>query len=245
MSYSVIEINKWSKFVDYVSDPGLPYRKWAFRGQADSQWPLSSSLYRYLSVHLPISGDWERREEHSLRAFMRRAQLLLERVPAEDQIFEWWGLMQHHGAPTRLLDFTFSPYVAAFFALEKATNTAAVWALNPSAMKNITSTKHIPIESGKDTTFFYGEPFILSKRLVAQQGTFVITRTLDKPIDKIIEHLDNPTEVLVKFLLPVEKIRSEGMKSLYRMNITQATLFPGLDGLARSMAYELEFRWFE
>jgi hypothetical protein len=45
--------------------------------------------------------------------------------------------------------------------------------------------------------------------------------------------------------LPTEETRSEGMKSLYRMNITQATLFPGLDGLARSMAFELDFRWFE
>ena len=35
----------------------------------------------------------------------------------------------------------------------------------------------------------------------------------------------------------------EGMRELYRMNITQATLFPDLDGLARSLAYELEFHW--
>ena len=207
MSCRVIEIEKWSEFVDYVSISKHPYRKWAFRGQEDSQWPLSSSLYRYLSVHLPNSGDRERREAHSLRAFKRRAHLLLDRVPDEEQDFEWWGLMQHHGAPTRLLDFTFSPYVAAFFALGTATKTAAVWALNPGAMKNITSAKCLPSKSETDTTLFYGEPFILSKRLVAQQGTFVITGTLDKPVDEIIEHRKYFQKVLVKFLLPVQKIR--------------------------------------
>ena len=242
MSYEEIKLEKWSDFVGKVSDQKLPYRNWAFRGQEDSSWSLSSSLYRYLSEYLPNSGDWERREEHSLRAFKRRARLLLERVPDDDQIFEWWGLMQHHGAPTRLLDFTFSPYVAAFFALEKATKTAAVWALNPKAMKNITASKNLPVGKRSDTTLYYGEPFVLSKRLIAQQGTFVITKTLEKPIDEII---DNPKNVLAKFLLPAGKIRSEGMKSLYKMNIKQATLFPGLDGLAHSMAYELEFRWFE
>lgn len=242
---TVIEISKWPQFVEKVSE--LPYRKWAFRGQGDANWRLSSSLYRYLSEYLPDTGDWERREHHILRAFMRRAHLLLERVPEERQIFEWWGLMQHHGAPTRLIDFTWSPYVAAFFALEKATETAAVWALNPDAMENITSAEELPVETahGKGTTLYYGEPFILSRRLVAQQGTFVVARALDRPVDEIVLNHKHPESVLVKFLLPVAQIRAEGMKALYRMNITQATLFPGLDGLARSMAYELEFRWYE
>lgn len=244
MPYPVIEIQNWWDFVEQVSGPKLPYRRWAFRGQQDCEWPLSSSLFRYLSAHVP-KGDWERREFHSLKVFMRQAHLLLERVPAEDQTFEWWGLMQHHGAPTRLLDFSFSPYVAAFFALEKATHTAAVWALNPGAMQNITSDAKVPTGSGRSTKLYYGEPFILSRRLVAQQGTFVIAEMLDQPVDKIVEQRAHPEDILVKFVLPVDMVRTEAMNSLYRMNITEATLFPGLDGLARSMAYELEFRWYE
>ena len=46
--------------------------------------------------------------------------------------------MQHHGAPTRLLDFTWSPYVAAFFALVHTTKQAAVWAVNPKRLVNVT-----------------------------------------------------------------------------------------------------------
>ena len=61
---------------------------------------------------------WEEQEERTLRIFKRKAHHFLDRTPAEEEEFEWLALMQHHGAPTRLLDFTWSPYVAAFFALE-------------------------------------------------------------------------------------------------------------------------------
>ena len=48
---------------------------------------------------------------------------------------------------------------------------------------------------------------------------------------------------MVKFILPVRLIRENAMRELYRMNITWATLFPDLDGLSRSLRYELEFHW--
>ena len=47
---------------------------------------------------------------------------------------------------------------------------------------------------------------------------------------------------MAKFVI-AQSVREVGMRELYRMNITYATLFPDLDGLARSMAYELEFHW--
>jgi hypothetical protein len=49
--------------------------------------------------------------------------------------------------------------------------------------------------------------------------------------------------MMAKFILPAPKLRETGLRELYRMNITYATLFPDLDGLARSLGYELEFHW--
>ena len=64
---------------------------------------------------------------------------------------------------------------------------------------------------------------------------------LDRPVNEILSF--NPDARCYKFVLKTENLRDNAMRSFYNMNITNATLFPDLDGLARSMAYELEFHW--
>jgi len=88
-----------------------------------------------------------------------------------------------------------------------------------------------------------GEPHAMNPRLIAQSGTFLVPAILDRSIEAILTAYPNPKDTLIKFILPADSIRDKGMRELYKMNITQATLFPDLDGLARSLAYELEFHW--
>ena len=83
----------------------------------------------------------------------------------------------------------------------------------------------------------------MNRRLIAQSGTFLVPGILHESVEEILMGYPNPKETLIKFILPANKVREKGMRELYRMNITQATLFPDLDGLARSLAYELEFHW--
>ena len=169
-------------------------------------------------------------------------------------------MMQHHGAPTRLIDFTKSPYVAAFFALENARDDAAVFALNtphlwracPKDLPSLIHDKIDPRKKGNFEKFFannkhelvwIGEPKEMDRRLLAQSGTFVLPGIIDKPIEDILINYSSSESLLLKIILPANKIREEGMRSLYRMNITNATLFPDLDGLAKSIAFELEIIW--
>jgi hypothetical protein len=84
----------------------------------------------------------------------------------------------------------------------------------------------------------------MNQRLVAQSGTFVIPSTLAKPVDQILSDYPNPKEALVKFVLTTSKLRERAMLELYTMNVTYYSLFPGLDGLARSMGYESEYSWY-
>ena len=83
----------------------------------------------------------------------------------------------------------------------------------------------------------------MNRRLIAQSGTFAIPGVIDRSMDEILSAYPDPKNTLVKFVLPTGKVRDQGMRELYRMNITHATLFPDLDGLSRSLAYELEFHW--
>ena len=85
---------------------------------------------------------------------------------------------------------------------------------------------------------------MMNQRLIAQSGTFLVPGTLHMPVEEILgHHYSRPRNLLMKLVLPVDSVREQAMRTLYRMNITNASLFPDLDGLARSIAYELELEW--
>ena len=248
LPYKVTHLESWEQYLSIISDS--PYQNWAFRGQRDASAPLFSALSRYFIAFHVDRRAWPEQEERILRIFKRKAIHFLDHVPDRDDDFDWLALMQDHGAPTRLLDFTWSPYVAAFFALHNTTEDGVIWACNPV---EIEKQKRADLKKtgvfrkyflkGSESFVWMGEPYAMNRRLIAQSGTFVVPGVLDKSIEDILRDYPNPKDTLVKFIVPANKIREKGMRELYRMNITQSTLFPDLDGLARSLAYELEFHW--
>ena len=246
--YQVIRLQSWEEYLSLITDS--PYQHWAFRGQKDASAPLFSGLSRYLMTFRVNPRAWPEQEERILRIFKRKAIHFLDNVPQQNDDFEWLALMQDHGAPTRLLDFTWSPYVAAFFALHNATKDGVIWACNPAEIEKM---KQVDLANpgsfrkyfltGSGSFVWLGEPYAMNRRLIAQSGTFLVPGVLNKSIERILREYPNPRGTLVKFILPADKVREKGMRELYRMNITQSTLFPDLDGLARSLAFELEFHW--
>jgi hypothetical protein len=125
-AYRVFRLKSWDDFLKLIVNP--PYSQWAFRGERDERWPLYSSLSRYMQAFGVSPAAWTKQEARILRVFKRKAHQFLDKPPDPDDDFQWMALMQHHGAPTRLIDFTWSPYVAAFFALERAIGDGVVWA---------------------------------------------------------------------------------------------------------------------
>jgi hypothetical protein len=104
-----------------------------FRGQSNFDWLLRPVLERKLeSLDMDLSGF--RFIENSLMGeFKRHAKAVLHVWPTNDDVLGWLALMQHYRAPTRLLDWTESPFVALFFAirdLDKSVD-AALWILDP------------------------------------------------------------------------------------------------------------------
>ena len=106
---------------------------WLFRGHRSIDWKLETSLEHAARRCGENQNEYERR---ILEEFQRHAHTYLTRTPKRDDTLEWLALMQHHGAPTRLIDFTWSPYVAAFFALEHALGDGVVWAMNPTRVES-------------------------------------------------------------------------------------------------------------
>ena len=253
------DVRSWTEFIDIIQS-WQGFRNWCFRGQGDAAWTLRPSLSRHIEVSKVFHKAWPRQEERIRRIFERKSHLFITDTPQADEL-EWLALMQHYGAPTRLLDFTWSPYVAAFFALERATTDAAIWAVNLPLLWNIHERQRIDgvnVEEAdprdadafkkyylpnKRAFVWQGDPFRMPQRVIAQSGTFLVPSHLGMTVEDIIARYPGRGELLIKFVLPVTKLRPEAMSSLYDMNITQATLFPGLDGLARSMAYEFEYSW--
>ncbi|MGA7782102.1 MAG: FRG domain-containing protein [Paraburkholderia sp.] len=250
-------LSNWNEFMDLTST----LDGWAFRGQQHARWHLESSLSRYMRAYVLDKNEWRAREERAIRVFRRKAHNYLGQPELLANDLRCLALMQHHGAPTRLLDFTKSPFVAAFFALERATDDSAIFALNtPALWNNRALPKTKPgltrdvidprIDGHFDKYFFcntneviwFGEPTEMDDRLIAQSGTFVVPGVIDRPLHEIVDGYETGEELLHKIVLPVD-VRVDAMKWLYRMNITNASLFPGLDGLARSIGVELEIVW--
>lgn len=245
----VHEITSWSKFLELVSGP---YLNWAFRGQENAEWPMWSKLARELRNRGVQPAYWLKQELHIIGTFQRKSYHFVAKVAEIDDTPRWLALMQHHGAPTRLLDFSWSPYVAAFFALEPATKDSAVWAVNSLKLKSYnfgpySGANPRPISPrqvlsdvgarGRQAVVF-GEPYFKNQRLIAQSGTFAWARDITRPLEEILGQ-----GLVAKLVFRGIDVRRQGLAELYRMNITHATLFPDLDGLARSMNYELEFHW--
>ncbi|EAR62092.1 FRG domain-containing protein [Neptuniibacter caesariensis] len=253
----IYEVDSWKAFLDLVESEAL--RGWAFRGQRDAEWHLESSLTRRLRMFVP-ADQWADREQRAIRVFKRKAHYFLNDTSALKDDFRCLALMQHHGAPTRLLDFTKSPYVASYFALQSCTTPAAVYAVNtpalwheatPPGLPQMTRDAIDPRNSDSLSRYYLsnqypivwpGEPWSMDRRIVAQAGTFMLPGRIDVSVEQLLNEYEYEEPILAKIILNPE-IRKEAMEALYRMNISSATLFPDLDGLARSIQYELEVSW--
>lgn len=260
---AVTTVTSWTDARDYLLILGRQGR--AFRGQANAEWPLESSLQRLIpSLDRSVQRDAERQ---LLALFKRDARKLLPPVlvPVEGNDHGWVGLMQHYGAPTRFMDFTRSPFVAAFFALETPSGSPfhAVWSIDigwcaGEAASAVAKWRGVSFEEGlqlvegwqatlvRDLVFaqsppptpfaFLTEPWITDERQTAQQALFLCPSHTGVPMTSCLFQPElSPLVPHVRVLRLAASMRAEALDELRYMNITRATLFPGLEGLGSSL----------
>ena len=253
----VAEIEDWDDFEAVIYD--MDHRQWVFRGQVDAAWDLESSLYRVyrdIEVITKDGGGKQKainrngHEKAALHRFRNSAHLYLTHLPRTIKPAEWFAQMQHYGAPTRLLDFTFSPYVAAFFAFETGTGRCAVYCFQTKSFKKVDQDiygKELKgvyrtlFEEDMDDLIMVYEPRFTNPRLLAQQGCFLIPGTNEFSHEEIVdEYYDFTEEDALKLVFPPE-LRMEALKRLRAMNINSSVLFPELEGLCRSLRHQSLF----
>lgn len=166
---------------------------WVFRGQSNSLWSLQTNLERGTIINNSNIMDIPEIERKIIDKFQRRALYYTEKLPEKENTLEWLSLIQHHGGPTRLLDFSYSYYVALYFSIEQALQESAVFCLN----RDLIYQKGIETEKWRGTkcNLDYGtieycnyvlteqtlsplvmlvEPYNIHDRLSRQQGLFAI-----------------------------------------------------------------------
>ena len=114
--YSAFLVESIDDLVHFAKRAGCNF---LFRGQANYRWPLQTKLERDINERIKELPGLHRYEEIVLDQFKRRAHLYLAaaELPPPDSPAEWLAFIQHYGGPTRLLDFTRSIFIAAYFAI--------------------------------------------------------------------------------------------------------------------------------
>lgn len=218
----------------------------AFRGVGRTGRDLRHGLAR-------LGGDFARKERHLLRNFRKYAR---RSFVGDDSIWNWLSLAQHHGLPTRLLDWSYSPHIALHFAtasLPDMGEDAEVWILDFERVN-----AHLPPQLGEllheEGSFVFtgellsqaanslaeldaiaGEAFLLfleppslDERIVNQAALFSLMSRPDAMLhDWLVRHPGACRRVIVPAALKWE-VRDK----LDQINISERMLLPGLDGLS-------------
>lgn len=288
--------HNWNDLIDFLDSHNKNKHEWVYRGDDDSQ-PLRSKLEKAFNTaglkSTPTKNDAKYKnslarglpnprgqnvspylvEGALIRRFKRQAHRYLDHLPEDGNYLEWMALLRHHGGPTRLLDFTYSFYMAVYFALAEGNGKRVVWALDTtdnrkddfsSKLKNKSHSAWCEWKKDEDisnwktfnaiflrstplTIAGVVNPYRLSERLGLQQGVFLCPGDVGKPLQDNLKETIGPlsknNRIIRLKLQPTPKDRQDILEHLGRMNVNQATLFPGLDGFARGVTDMLARPW--
>lgn len=233
----------WEEYVEIVLNKN--YKRFIYRGHSQGHYRLETSIRRAFET-LGIRKSWRSgREREAINSFRSRAHLYLSHLPSANNDLEWLSVMQHYGAPTRLLDWTYSPFVAVFFAFQQLSRGCAVYEIDLSSLSNANASRLNKNwrEGILDGTQNFVAPFLpdyQNERLILQQGLFLVPGNILSSAEDIIDSYPDNDCFVVKYIfeMPPRNIQ-EAIKKLKAMNIDDYRLFPGIEGLSKSMYLQL------
>jgi len=276
--YKTVTKDEYDQLLEYLNEFG---DGWVYRAQ-----PLFPNLETTLerdciSSNFALEEDAVGIEKNMIRQFSRVYDGD-DRQKVQDDILYCLSLMRHYGAPTRLLDFTYSKYVATYFALEyaydnvpkektgeldyKGKRSCAIWCIQTDELLRKVEDKYPEVNRllelrGKDETrnndsfeplymnnkynlALWENPIQLHKRLHLQQGVFLCPGNIKITFmeNLLYPYRQKKTSGILKVIcnLDPHDLR-KAFERCMRMNLTRESLFPGLDGFAMSLKYQIWF----
>lgn len=260
MAVKTVEVRTLGDLLDNVTplepDPasGRHRDTGIYRGEPFGQRPLLTSLDRLGGLD-PAHSKSDL-EEHILRNFIRYSRPYLG-TPATNE-WELLVVAQHHGLPTRLLDWTYSPLVAAYFATVELADpiTPVVWRLDWKRVHRHFEFPELALliqdldelfgqkggftpwalfkdEPGSGEFACMIEPPSLDARIVAQSAVFTLCSDKTKPFDAFLEE-QGLGDALTKYVIPHDRL-AHFRDQLELASIDERRLFPGLDGVTAQM----------
>lgn len=237
------EDKTWNEFKAYVST--LESKNFIYRGQK-KPWKLSTSyhrsgranLTRYLKFDVPV-----------LHRYLSSQTKHFFNLSNGDETGAFYNLAQHHGYPTPLLDWTSSPYVAAYFAYKEISKSDSREALQSEKVRIFLFDRHgwenDSLQFSKlllSSPHFSVQDFLAieNNRMIPQQALSALTNLVDIEAYINSQELIRRKQYLWAIDLPVAE-RVKVIKELEYMGITAGALFPGLDGTCE----ELKERYFD
>ena len=248
-----IEVKSWDQlqdelFGDSWNEELRRFRsRFAFRGLSDSTYRLETTLMR-------LGGKYAELERHMLRNFKKYAH---RNVVEHDSLWHWLSVAQHYGLPTRVLDWTYSPFIAMHFAtanIEKFDLDGVIWAVDyvkahkllPPKLRTwvereganvltvellsevVNSLQELDsLDSEKVVIFF--EPPSIDDRIVNQ---YAFCSVMSDPCLVLDDWFLAHPEISKRIIIPAS-LKWEIRDKLDQSNVNERVLFPGMDGLSR------------
>jgi hypothetical protein len=260
-----VGFDDWQEFASFIDKSlqggrlGTPL--YLYRGQSNASWTLRPSLSRIAERGQLVEKAARNQEKRALTEFQAQAHQFLESssLPTSPGLLrDWWVLMQHYGAATRLLDWTASPYVATYFAVtENERKPGAVWMVRSAkvtgymkeAFKAAQLYEDIPKDHDRvflgpdpQPAISFFRPSLETDRMSAQQTYFSVSPLCHSDhADLILPAIDKSNTEFLKVTIP-SKQKLDFQKRLRLINVTARTLFPGIDGLGRSITDLIRLR---
>lgn len=232
-----VTIKSFDKYIQFI-EKECKESHVLFRGQREN-----SKLHRDLLPKIARTGFHGatvlEKEKKIFDNFKRQAIPYIEKNLPKN-VWDWLTLAQHHGLPTRLLDWTKNPLAALWFSVVKSQKTykssGVIWIFKPEDDDFVDFSKDDNPFSVKTTKVF--EPSHIARRITAQFACFTVHKYVDNksrfiPLNKNIDYRHK----LIKVIIPEAEFDVIN-KQLDRCGINDATLFADLDSLCRYISWK-------